>query len=89
MSNDDSYREAVILATYMVKEFYNENPKFILTDSTTGVILQINNMVTGLKRDKSFKEKISTAVHKVLHGKGTSKAAKTKAGSALTQRIKK
>jgi hypothetical protein len=40
--------------------------------------------------DKMEKAKSAeTAAHKVLHGKGRSKAAKVAAGSALTQRVRK
>ena len=41
------------------------------------------------QRDKPIESRARDAAHKVLHNKGTSKAAKMKAGSALTQRVKK
>lgn len=50
MDCDVCYKEAVDLAVYMVKKFYNENDEFHLCDSTRGVISQIDNMVTGLVR---------------------------------------
>lgn len=50
MENDNCYREAVNLSIYMVKQFYPENEEFHPLDSTRGVISQIDNMVTGLKR---------------------------------------
>jgi len=52
MENDSTYREAAHLAIYMVKVFYPENDVFTLSDSTIGIISQIDNMVTGLKRIK-------------------------------------
>tara|TARA_R110000851_G_scaffold273200_2_gene425878 strand:+ start:261 stop:455 length:195 start_codon:yes stop_codon:yes gene_type:complete len=51
MDNDDCYKEAVSLAVHMVKTFYPDNIRFSLCDSTRGVISQIDNMVTGLKRE--------------------------------------
>ena len=53
MENDSTYRQAVDLASHMVKIFYPEGDTFILCDSTAGVISQIDNMVTGLERVKS------------------------------------
>lgn len=50
MDMDLAYREAVSLACFMVKKFYPENEEFHVCDSTAGVISQIDNMVTGLKR---------------------------------------
>ena len=50
MENDSCYREAVNLSISMVKEFYPENEEFHPMDRTRGVISQIDNMVTGLKR---------------------------------------
>jgi hypothetical protein len=53
MDNDSTYNEAATLAIFMFKKYYPENPEFHLCDSTRGLISQIDNMVTGLKRDKS------------------------------------
>ena len=50
MDNDICYREAVNLSVYMVRQFYPENGEFHPCDSTRGVISQIDNMVTGLKK---------------------------------------
>lgn len=50
MENDLCYKEAVELSIHMVKKFYPENEEFHPCDSTRGVISQIDNMVTGLKR---------------------------------------
>ena len=50
MENDPSYKEAVSLSINMVKQFYPENKEFHPLDSTQGVISQIDNMVTGLRR---------------------------------------
>jgi hypothetical protein len=54
MENDSCYREAVELSVWMVKwmvkKFYPENAEFHPLESTRGVISQIDNMVTGLKR---------------------------------------
>lgn len=50
MENDICYREVVNLAVSMVKQFYPENIEFHPLDSTRGVVSQIDNMVTGLKR---------------------------------------
>jgi hypothetical protein len=51
MELDDCYREVVNLSVYMAKRFYPENEEFHPLDSTSGVISQIDNMVTGLRRD--------------------------------------
>ena len=60
MSNDERYREAVELSVYMASKFYPENPEFHPCDSTRGVISQIDNMVTGLKRITS-KQRLAMA----------------------------
>jgi hypothetical protein len=50
--NDTELEYAKSLATYMWKAFYrSESPEFELCDDMFGVLSQIDNMSTGLKRD--------------------------------------
>ena len=50
MDNDECYRDAVLLSVQMSKDFYPDNEEFYPLESTRGVISQIDNMVTGLKK---------------------------------------
>jgi hypothetical protein len=48
----EAKREADCLATVLYKKYYTEeSPDFELLDTAAGVITQINNMVSGLKKE--------------------------------------